>query len=172
MSPERFSSEYKNIFNKLKSIRLLVFDFDGVMTDNAVYVSQDGTEMVRCDRGDGMGVTRLHRIGLEMMILSTEVNPVVSARARKLKLSCIQECENKSELLRQTAEQKGIALEDIAFVGNDINDLECLRLVGVPIVVQDAHPSVIPYAKYRTLARGGNGAVREICDLIEWARSC
>ena len=151
----------------IRKIRLVAFDFDGVFTDNMVYVFQDGTEAVRCSRGDGIGLQKLARLGIETVIISTESNPVVSARARKLKIRCVQDCTNKRKTLEDIAREAGISLAEVAFVGNDINDEACLTCVGMPIVVQDAHPDVLPLARYRTQKPGGNGAVREICDLFE-----
>lgn len=155
---------------RLRSIRLVVFDFDGVFTDNTVYVSQDGAESVRCWRGDGLGLARLRETGVETVILSTETNPVVTARSRKLRVRCEQGCEDKLARLKALARELNVGLEETAFVGNDVNDLECLQAVGVPIVVQDAHPDVIGRAILRTTTVGGRGAVREVCDLIAAAR--
>lgn len=151
----------------IRAIRLVAFDFDGVFTDNMVYVSEDGSETVRCFRGDGLGLSKLERAGIETVIISTETNPVVSARSRKLGIRCIQGCEDKCAALKTIAEKRGLSLTEVAFVGNDINDLACLTAVGLPVVVRDAHPDVIPYARYRTRSPGGHGAVREICDLLE-----
>jgi len=151
----------------IRKIRLVAFDFDGVFTDNMVYVLQDGTEAVRCSRGDGIGLQKLTKLGLETVIISTESNPVVSARARKLKIRCLQDCQDKQATLEDIAQELGISLDEVAFIGNDVNDLVCLTKVGLPIVVNDAHPDVIPLAGYRTNACGGYGAVREVCDLIE-----
>ena len=100
------------------------------------------------------------------MIISTEANPVVSARARKLKIRCIQDCRDKRAALEMITGEADLTLEEVAFVGNDINDLPCLSCVGLPIVVQDAHPDVIGHATYRTSRPGGYGAVREVCDLF------
>ena len=151
----------------IQKIRLVAFDFDGVFTDNMVYVLQDGSEAVRCTRSDGIGLQKLKKLGIETVIISTEANPVVTARAQKLKIRCYQNCEDKRETLTNVAQEIGISLSEIAFVGNDINDRDCLTCVGFPVVVQDAHPEVIPLAAYRTEADGGHGAVREICDLFE-----
>jgi YrbI family 3-deoxy-D-manno-octulosonate 8-phosphate phosphatase len=151
----------------IRRVRLVVFDFDGVFTDNAVWVFQDGTEAVRCSRADGLGLRKLERAGIGTMILSTETNPVVTARARKLKIDCVQSCEDKRVGLETILEQRGLSLSQVAFVGNDINDACCLTEVGLPIVVADAHPDVLPYARYKTRALGGHGAVREVCDLFE-----
>ncbi len=150
----------------IREIRLIAFDFDGVFTDNMVYVFEDGKEAVRCSRGDGMGLQKLKRLEIEAIIISTEKNPVVSARAQKLKIRCVQDCPDKRAELEKVTQELGISLSEVAFVGNDINDEACLACVGMPIVVQDAHPDVLPLARYRTQKPGGNGAVREICDLF------
>jgi YrbI family 3-deoxy-D-manno-octulosonate 8-phosphate phosphatase len=151
----------------IRKIRLVAFDFDGVFTDNMVYVFQDGTEAVKCSRGDGIGLQKLARLGIETVIISTESNPVVSARARKLKIRCVQDCTNKRKALEDIAREAGISLAEIAFVGNDINDQSCLECVALPIVVGDAHRDVISLGLYQTKKPGGYGAVREVCDLFE-----
>ena len=152
---------------RIRRVRLVAFDFDGVFTDNTVYVTQDGTEAVRCNRSDGLGLRKLEALNLLPIIVSTEINPVVTARGSKLGIRVIQACNDKRATLDQLVAELGIALENVAFVGNDINDLSCLSAVGLPMVVQDAHPDVLPYACYQTRALGGLGAVREICDLFE-----
>ena len=152
---------------RIRSIRLIAFDFDGVFTDNKVYVLQDGAEAVCCFRGDGIGLAKLKRLGIETVILSSEINPVVGARSRKLGIRCVQGCEDKRAALEAVVQELGLSLDQVAFVGNDVNDLTCLRAVGLPMVVRDAHPDVVPLALYRTRTRGGQGAVREICDLFE-----
>jgi YrbI family 3-deoxy-D-manno-octulosonate 8-phosphate phosphatase len=151
----------------IRRIRLVAFDFDGVFTDNMVYVLEDGSEAVRCFRSDGIGLQKLKKWNIETVIISTEANPVVSARARKLKIRCIQDCQDKRAALEDIAREKNITLNEIAFVGNDINDLPCLECVALPIVVQDAYPDVVPAALYQTKRPGGHGAVREICDWFE-----
>lgn len=151
----------------IRKIRLIAFDFDGVFTDNMVYVFEDGSEAVRCFRSDGIGLQKLKKLGIETVVLSTEANPVVSARARKLKIRCVQNCADKRAVLQKIASELEIALDQVAFVGNDINDLACLECVALPIVVQDAHPDVLATARYQTKNAGGHGAVREVCDLFE-----
>ena len=159
--------ELEQIEKVISRIRLIAFDFDGVFTDNMVYVLQDGTEAVRCYRSDGIGLQKLKRLGIETVIISTEANPVVSARARKLKMRCIQNCQDKRTALEEITHEMGITLTEVAFVGNDINDLACLECVALPIVVQDAFLEILPLALYQTKRPGGHGAVREICDLFE-----
>lgn len=151
---------------RIRCIRLIVFDFDGVMTDNAVYIFEDGREAVRCSRGDGMGITLLRKQGFAMTVLSTEENPVVSARCRKLKLPCIQGCADKPTAFRQMLAERGLQPAEAAFMGNDVNDFGCLTLAGLAIVPGDAHPAVLPLAHWRTANKGGQGAVREVCDLF------
>jgi 3-deoxy-D-manno-octulosonate 8-phosphate phosphatase (KDO 8-P phosphatase) len=168
MVPENKLSKIDQI---IRRIRLIAFDFDGVFTDNMVYVFENGNEAVRCFRSDGIGLQKLKKFGIETVIISTEANPVVSARARKLKMRCIQDCSDKRAALEDIAREKNITLEEIAFVGNDINDLACLECVGLPIAVQDAYPAVLSAARFQTSRPGGQGAVREICDLFERALS-
>jgi len=151
----------------IRKIKLVAFDFDGVFTDNAVYVMQDGSEAVKCFRGDGLGLRKLERAGIRTVIISTETNPVVEARSRKLGIICVQSREDKRLALEAICQDIRIGLDQVAFVGNDINDLECLTCVGLPIVVHDAHPDVIAHARFRTERPGGHGAVREICDLFD-----
>ena len=160
-------SKLQHIEEIIRRIRLVAFDFDGVFTDNMVFVSEDGSEAVRCFRSDGIGLQKLKKMDIETVIISTEANPVVSARARKLKIRCIQDCQDKRAVLEDIAREKNITLQEVAFVGNDINDLPCLESVGFPIVVQDAYQDVVPIALFQTRRPGGHGAVREICDLFE-----
>jgi YrbI family 3-deoxy-D-manno-octulosonate 8-phosphate phosphatase len=154
----------------LRAIDFVVFDFDGVFTDNLVYVFEDGREAVRCTRADGLGLARLREVGIGALVLSTETNPVVPARCRKLKVDCVAGCEDKAARLKEIVAARGLDLRRVAFVGNDINDSGCLAIVGLPIVVADAHPDVVRLARYRTRAPGGQGAVREVCDLFYAAR--
>ena len=152
---------------KIKKIKLVAFDFDGVFTDNMVYVQENGLESVRCSRSDGMGLKKLATLNIDTCIISTEKNPVVLVRSKKLGISCEYNCNDKKAKLAEIINEKGITLDEVAFVGNDINDVSCLKIVGLPIVVNDAHPDVMRFADLVTKAKGGHGAVREICDLIE-----
>lgn len=154
----------------LSSVRLIAFDFDGVFTDNAVYVTQDGVESVRCWRSDGLGLSRLHSVGVQAFIISTEVNPVVSARAQKLKLAYKQGIEDKAAAVLATCSELYIPPEQTMFVGNDINDIPAFKSVGLPVAVADAYPDIYPYVLYRTQKPGGMGAVREVCDLVYSAK--
>lgn len=150
----------------LASIRLVVFDFDGVFTDNTVYLTQEGVESVRCWRSDGIGLSRLRDVGVKAFILSTETNPVVSRRAEKLKIPCRQSVEDKAAAIADICRSLEILPEHTMFVGNDINDIPAFRVVGVPVSVADAYTETLEHVIYRTNRPGGFGAVREICDLI------
>lgn len=154
----------------LRAVRLVIFDFDGVFTDNTVLVSQDGNESVRCWRSDGLGISRLRSIGIETLIISTEANPVVTVRANKLKMACKQAVEDKAQAVLQACMDLGVHPTETAFIGNDINDIAALKSVGLPIAVADAYPEVFAHVAYRTTKPGGYGAVREICDLIFHAK--
>jgi YrbI family 3-deoxy-D-manno-octulosonate 8-phosphate phosphatase len=153
-----------------KKIRFLVLDFDGVLTDNRVWVSQDGSEAVLCHRGDGLGLDYLRRAGIPVVVLSTEKNPVVSARCQKLGLPCFQGVHNKIDQLKEIVKEYGFDLEEVAFVGNDINDLPCMKEAGLAIAVADAEQSVRAAADFITEAPGGHGAVREVAELLLQSR--
>lgn len=149
-----------------RRIRLVVSDFDGVLTDNRVWVSQDGRESVACSREDGWGVERLQAAGVPFVILSTEGNAVVGERARKLKARCYQRVRNKGAMLERIAAEHGVLLSEAAFIGNDVNDLEALRAAGLAVAVADARPEAKAEADLVLKNPGGRGAVRELCDLI------
>jgi YrbI family 3-deoxy-D-manno-octulosonate 8-phosphate phosphatase len=148
------------------TVGLVVFDFDGVLTDDGVLTFTDGTEAVRSDRGDGYGIEALRTVGVPVLVLSRERNPVVAARCAKLGLECVHGVDDKWPLLRRTLDQRGVVAEDVIYVGNDVNDLDCLRAVACGVVVADAHPAVIEVADLVLTRPGGRGAVRELADLI------
>lgn len=148
------------------TIRGVVFDFDGVFTDNLVSVSETGEETVRCSRADGLGLALIKEAGVSTLVLSTETNPVVSARCRKLGMEFRQGERDKLATLQRWVGEKGWGRECVAYVGNDLNDLACLRWAGLPIAVADAEPAVRAAARWVTKRNGGHGAVREICDAI------
>lgn len=149
-----------------RDIALVVYDFDGVMTDNRVIVFQDGTEAVIVNRADGLGVDRLRGFGIPQLILSTETNPVVKARAAKLRLEVIASCKDKKHALENYCAQNGYDLNKVMYIGNDLNDLEVMKIVGFSVAPVDAHPKIKTIAKLVTEAKGGEGVIKEVSDHI------
>jgi YrbI family 3-deoxy-D-manno-octulosonate 8-phosphate phosphatase len=150
----------------LTEIRLVVFDFDGVFSDNRVWTNDRGEESVACFRGDSAGLRRLDEVGVEYFILTSETNDAVPARARKTRIDCIRGIEDKLPVLREELERRGVSLAETAYLGNDVNDAECLAAVGLPVVPSDAWAEVMPLAKIVLTRAGGGGCVRELCDAI------
>jgi YrbI family 3-deoxy-D-manno-octulosonate 8-phosphate phosphatase len=151
---------------ELRAVGLVVFDFDGVFTDNRVWVSERGEESVACWRGDGIGLRRLDEVGLPYLIVSTEPNPVVMGRAEKLRARAAHGVDDKLQVVREEAARTGLELESVVYVGNDVNDAACLGAVGLPVVPADAWPEVVPLARWVLERRGGHGCVRELCDTV------
>lgn len=151
---------------KFSTIQFIAFDFDGVFTDNLVYTTETGEETVACWRSDGLGLSKVKKLGIPIWVISSEKNPVVSKRCQKLGIECTQNCDDKLSALIKLLNKHQCNIRDTVFVGNDINDSECLKKVGLPIIVADSHQDIHHLAKYQTEKLGGRGAVREICDLI------
>jgi len=150
----------------LDDLDAIAFDFDGVFTNNQVTVHSDGTESVVCNRADGMGLEKLRKTGIPLVVLSKETNPIASVRCEKLKLECHLNVENKLGKLQSWLADQGLRIERCMFVGNDINDQPCLTSVGYPVVVNDAEPAVLQHAKFILERGGGAGAIRELCDRL------
>ena len=148
------------------SIKLIISDFDGVMTDNRVFVDETGKETVCVSRADGQAIHMLRSMDIELVIISTEINGVVEKRAEKLKIECIQNVSNKAECLKGYCKERNIPLQNVAYIGNDINDFEAMRLAGIKIVPCDAYEEVKNIADYVTKAKGGYGVIREIAGVI------
>jgi YrbI family 3-deoxy-D-manno-octulosonate 8-phosphate phosphatase len=147
-------------------VELLVLDFDGVMTDDRVWVDGTGTESVASYRGDGMGVAMLGQAGIPVIVLSTEPNPVVAARCQKLGLPFVQGVADKRSALRVLLDERGVDPSAVVYLGNDVNDLPCFPLIGCAVVVGDAHPQAKAAADIILSRPGGRGAVRELCDRL------
>ncbi len=148
------------------TVRLVLSDFDGVMTDNRVTVNQEGVESVVCHRGDGWGIARLRERGITFVVVSTEPNPVVLRRCEKLQVECHHGIRNKREAVRTIIGRGQDTPAGTVFIGNDLNDLGAMDEVGIAVAVADSHPDVIAAADYVTKRRGGDGAVREVAELI------
>lgn len=144
----------------------LILDFDGVFTDNKVILSAQGVESVVCDRSDGFAVQMLQRRGFPILVLSTEKVPIVKLRSQKLGLACIHGVEEKAAILAQWFNEKDVDAAQAVYVGNDINDLGCMQMVGLPVAVADAFPEALAASRVVLKARGGHGAVREVALAI------
>lgn len=152
-------------------VKVVAFDFDGVFTDNSVYIDSDGTESVKCCRSDGIGLTKLIDAGVHAVVISAESDRVVSRRCRKLGIRLIVAADKLAALEQYLSFLKSryghdISMDDVCFVGNDLPDLLCMQHVGFPVAVRNAYPEVLAAAKMVTVAMGGRGAVREVCEEI------
>ena len=168
---EAFIAQNSTVLNRkqtldFSAIKAVVMDFDGVHTDDTVYVDEVGVESVKCSRRDGMGVELLRGLGLQLLILSKEQNVVVAKRAQKLQVEVLHGVENKAKLLDEWLRIKGILWEELSYIGNDINDLECLRRAGLSFVPSDAHKSVREEVDVLLKCGGGRGAIREMADMF------
>jgi YrbI family 3-deoxy-D-manno-octulosonate 8-phosphate phosphatase len=150
----------------LAAVRFAVFDFDGVFSDNRVWTNDRGEESVACFRGDSIGLRRLDEVGVEYLILTSETNDAVAARAQKMRADCIKGVEDKLPVLQAEVERRGVSLAVTSYVGNDVNDAECLAAVGLPVVPADAWAEVVPLAGLVLTRDGGRGCVREFCDAV------
>lgn len=136
------------------------------MTNNKVYVDQNGNETVQVNRADGLGISEIKKMDIEQIIISTETNPVVLERAKKLKIFCLQGIENKKVALIDYCQQNDYELQSVAYVGNDVNDKEVMEIAGVTFCPSDAHKNIIIISDYTLRTKGGNGVIRELLDLI------
>lgn len=154
----------------INNIDLIIYDFDGVFTDNRVLLFEDGREAVFVDRGDGLAVQEIKKIGIKQLIISSEINPVVQVRARKLQIPVIHSVDNKKEVAKDYLTKNKIAKENVIFVGNDINDKEVMEFVGWPIAPANAHDDIKKISKMVLRASGGFGAIRELLDVMRSTR--
>lgn len=160
-------AERATVMSKLpETIGAVIFDFDGVMTDDSVYVDETGREMVRANRGDGLGIERLRATPVKIGVVSKEKNAVVARRCEKLKIECIQGVEQKDAVLRAWAEKNAVPLQNIVYAGNDLNDLPVVGVAGCVLAPADAHEAFRSAAHGVLTKGGGAGAVREVCDLV------
>ena len=149
-----------------KNIELIVYDFDGVMTDNRALIFEDGTEAVFVNRGDGLAIAKIKEFDIPQVIISTERNSIVSKRAEKLKIPLYQNIGDKLTCLKEVIEDHQVSPQNTIYVGNDTNDLEAMKFVGWPIAPEDAHKEIKALATFITDSPGGNGVIREILDLL------
>lgn len=147
-------------------VRLTVLDFDGTLTDDRVWVDQDGRESVVCSRRDGQGLELLAAAGMEIIVISKEKNPVVARRCEKLKIACWQGVDDKLTLLKKLLAERKVDAQETVYVGNDVGDLACMRHVGFSFAPADSHPDVLNEAGLVLSYPGGQGAVREVCEIL------
>jgi YrbI family 3-deoxy-D-manno-octulosonate 8-phosphate phosphatase len=150
------------------TVKLIVSDFDGVITDNLVWTDENGKETVAASRSDSMHIRTLRERGVEVMVLSSEPNPVVKARAEKMGVASVQgiDIRGKGEALKKLLAEKKIDAAHVIYIGNDLNDLPCFEIAGWAVAVADAYPEVLQAADYVLNKTGGHGAVRELCELV------
>lgn len=146
-------------FNDISAI---FYDFDGVMTDNHVYVDQNGVESVSVNRGDGYAIARFKEAGIPQIIVSTETNPVVEKRAEKLKIPVIHGVDDKGSIIRKHAVENGINLERAVFVGNDLNDMTAFETCGIKAAPADAEEEILDIADWVSDRKGGDGVIRDM----------
>ena len=149
-----------------RSLAAIVCDFDGVLTDNSVYVSEDGSEAVRCSRADGLAFDALRKLAIPTFILSTETNPVVAMRGKKVQIPVIQGKYEKHVTLMELASTRGFALEAVLYVGNDVNDEAAMRLCGYRACPSDAHPSILAISNVHLRPAGGAGVMRDLVERV------
>ncbi len=146
-----------------KNIKLIVYDFDGVMTDNKVLILPNGDEAVFVNRSDGLAVQKINHLNVIQIIISSEKNPIVIKRSEKLNIQVFNGIENKLDaLIRFLSEHINIELDNVAFVGNDINDLEIMKNVGLKISPFDAVEEILKLSDFTTPSKGGDGVIRDI----------
>ena len=153
-------------------MRLLCVDVDGVLTDAGMYYGPDGEVLKKFNTRDGMGLERVRQAGVAVAIISGEDSAIVHARAAKLKIDDVFcGASNKRLAIDALCQKHRLELDEVAFVGDDLNDLPALECVGLACAVADAAEAVKAVAHYVAQRRGGDGAVREICDFLIAART-
>ena len=150
----------------IKKIKIVFFDFDGVFTDNRVLTDSSGLESVICNKYDSYGIKMMKEIGISSVILSSEKSKVIKVRAKKMKTICFNNLSNKKNKMISILQKNKLNTSNAAYVGNDLNDLECMKEVSLPIAIKGSPAEIKRISKYVTRRLGGDGAVREITDLI------
>ncbi|HJM82761.1 MAG TPA: acylneuraminate cytidylyltransferase [Nitrospinota bacterium] len=166
---ERQSGE--KLFPQWSKTKLVVTDFDGVLTNNTVFISETGEELVQCNRGDGWGVKVLEKEKVDVVCISTETNLVVKKRCEKMGIECHFGQSDKLACLKKLLATKKVDSKNCLYIGNDTNDEKCLNFAGIAVVPDDAVPEVKIQADFQTKAGGGKGVIREIASLIVKAKN-
>lgn len=148
-------------------IDLIVYDFDGVMTNNTVIVSEDGKESVICNRDDGWAIRKISKeLEIRQLILTSESNSMVKHRARKLGIGIVGGISNKALYLSRFCKKLNISMNNVLYVGNGLNDLEVMKMVGCTVAPKDAHPDIIKIANHIMEKKGGDGVILEVLERI------
>ncbi len=157
----------KSLNEKLVKIKLLVMDVDGTLTDSAMYYSERGEELKRFSTRDGMAITLLHKNSIDTAILTSESSKIAVARAEKLKIKhIVTGSRNKTQAIEDLSKKLSLKIENIAYIGDDVNDAHAMRLVGYSACPSDAVEQIQDIADHICSKTGGNGAVREFAELI------
>lgn len=149
-----------------KKIKFLALDFDGILTNNKVIIDENGKESVICNRSDGLAIDILKKNGIEIIVISKEKNSVVEVRCKKLGIHCIHGVDDKLQVLKKEIKKRGFSYNEVCFVGNDVNDLDCIQYAGIGIAPNDAFPEVKKKADFVTKRNGGEGVIREIIGIL------
>jgi YrbI family 3-deoxy-D-manno-octulosonate 8-phosphate phosphatase len=150
----------------IDSLQAVIMDFDGVLTNNLVYVSQEGLEMVRCSRSDGIAIESLHALDIKAFVVSTEKNNVVKERAKKLKIKALTGISDKSSALKELSIKEKFDLSKVIYVGNDLNDYKAMKLCGFSACPSDSHVLIKEIVTYTLSRKGGSGVIRELVEEI------
>ncbi len=155
------------VLNKAKNIKLFICDIDGVFSDGRIYLGNDGEELKAFHTKDGYGIKALGASGVDVAVITGRQSNIVQTRMTALNVKYIvQGEENKLPALKNILNTLKLEPEQVAYIGDDMPDYECMAYIGLSIAVNDAHPQILKLADYTTFTRGGFGAVREVCDLI------
>lgn len=158
---------------RLCQVKIVALDFDGILTNGYVYTDESGKETVRCSRKDSLGIELLQKNNIFVGVISKEANSVVLKRCEKMKVLCYHNVKTggvKAILLENLAKERKIPMPEVLYMGDDINDLQALRIAGVAVTVADAHPFVKEICDIVTSAKGGCHAVRELAEMIAQAK--
>ena len=157
----------KSKINKIQKPKIIITDFDGCLTDDRVWLNQEGEEFVAANRKDGLAVQRLKNLDIQVVIASTETNKVVLARGNKIGVEVLQGLANKAESIEQYLKQRNLSWSDIWYLGNDVNDLEAIRKAKLSLCPSDAAKAVRKEVDLKLKTKGGYGALSEIATLLE-----
>jgi len=165
--PERQKLDLAQFKEQLKTVKLLSLDVDGILTDGGLYYTETGDELRKFNVKDGMGMKGARLVGVELCIISASTTNAIQERGKRLGIPHVYTgATNKIEILQKICDELGIGLENVAHMGDDLNDISIMEKIGTPITVADGVEAVKAETIYITQKNGGKGAVREICDLL------